>query len=248
MERQRFVHRLYVTDLEDRALAFAGSGFAVNPAGDVVTCRHVVDRAGPRGEELRIGIWDGIVDRMHHVQPMTAAYWPGLDLAVLPRAFGSRWRGDYLSLLASDVPQVGAPVVAWGSYSTYSQDLSRLRDGYFEGAIVSREPPGDLGAANAFERIILPFPVIEGLSGSPLLMTYNGAKVAGVCFGSESSHVQAYESSTLVRDGRVQSERTERIVEFGLAYPSGLVAKWLEDAGVQHDVETLYAAGRPGTL
>jgi hypothetical protein len=113
---------------------------------------------------------------------------------------------------------------------------------------VSREPPGDLGASNGFERIVLPFPVIEGLSGSPLLMTYNGAKVAGVCFGSESSRVRAYEQSTVVRDGEVQIERTERIVEFGLAYPSGLVAQWLEDAGVQHDVESLIAVGRPGTV
>jgi S1-C subfamily serine protease len=115
VERQRFIHRLYVTDLEDRAVAFAGSGFAVNALGDVVTCRHVVDKAVPGGEQLRVGIWDSLAGRMHHVSPLTASYWPGLDLAVLPRAFGGQWRGDYLSLLDSDVPQVAAPVVAWGS-------------------------------------------------------------------------------------------------------------------------------------
>jgi hypothetical protein len=73
--------------------------------------------------------------------------------------------------------------------------------------------------------ITLPYPLLEGMSGSPVLTYHNGPKVVGV--GCENRQHRIFVSEVLeYKDTqREYKESINRIVEYGLAYhPMSIMA------------------------
>ena len=82
------------------------------------------------------------------------------------------------------------------------------------------QPPHQGG----IQRVSLSYPVLEGMSGAPVLTYRNGVKVVGLCYGNVQSRVVAAEILEHEADGKTLRERVERIVEFGRVYPSPVLA------------------------
>ena len=129
---------------------------------------------------------------------------------------------------------VGHDVYTYGFYSP-SGRVENVTDGYFKGNLVSF---GTVRHATA----TLSYPVIEGLSGSPVLKYHNGTKLVGVCFGSESQRVLASEIIDLKDGEREYRETVNRIVEFGLAYRSEVIEAFI--GAEAPDVKLAVTSGR----
>jgi hypothetical protein len=145
------------------------------------------------------------------VIPISSIQFPAdenLDLALLPNALGRQ--SSYYPLLTPGALLVGSEVSTYGFYS-HGAGWSGLTDGYFAGRVVSFRTSGPI-------TMTLPFPVIEGLSGSPVTTFHNGTKAVGICFGSESQRVLASEILEFKEGNREVRETINRVVEFGLAY------------------------------
>jgi hypothetical protein len=248
MDRTRFLLRVFVLGEGGLPVALAGCAFPISPQGDLVTCRHVIERYDNDQKLLPVGVWDDRRSRLFPVRRVESADWGGLDLAVIPSAFGDEPTGDYFPVLDPDRLQIGDDVFTWGYYATDPRQLNRIRDGFFRGSLVSLEPGSAAVKETPYERLVLPYPVIEGLSGSPVLTYHNGAKVVGVCFASEALGVQAYEVTEVREGGIERREELRRIVEFGLAYPPGLLIDWLQDAGFAPEVVSIEAVSSPGLI
>jgi hypothetical protein len=64
----------------------------------------------------------------------------------------------------------------------------------------------------------LPFSIIEGMSGSPVLTYHNGPKVVGIAIGNRTSRILAKETFEYEDDKLEYKETVNRIVEFGAAH------------------------------
>lgn len=244
MDARKFLFPILVLDENGKPTQYAGCAFPVTRHGDLVTCRHVVDRVDQDGKHLPLGVFDHGRNRIHRPDRFEFASWPELDLAVIPRAFGKETEtDDFFPILAPERLLIGLDVYTSGYFATDGQ-LDRLRLGYFKGALVSREAGSMAVKETPHQRLVLPYPVIEGLSGSPVLTYHNGVKVVGVCFGNEQLRIQAFETTHFEGDVRVREE-TSRIVEFGLAYPGDLLTAWLMDAGFSDHLVTAEAVDHP---
>ncbi len=112
----------------------------------------------------------------------------------------------------------------------YYSGEQQFEVGSFKGTVVAVARQG------GFQRLRLPYPVIEGCSGSPLITFHNGTKAVGMAFGSESQRVQAYEVVD-VHDGETRYRETvHRIVEFGLAYHPSTIIAFLQSIGIDPTV------------
>jgi hypothetical protein len=118
---------------------------------------------------------------------------------------------------------MGADVNLIGYYSAGDEPFSV---GSFHGPAVS------VPIQQGHQRIRLPYPVIEGCSGSPLLTYHNGTKAVGVAYGSESQRVLAYKVVDVQEGETRYRETVHRIVEFGLAYHASAVIWFLASLGV----------------
>ena len=207
------------TTNEDR---FIGTAFGIAPKV-LMTCRHVVnDRS--EGEAIAIRNqrgqrWNVRPDQIWTVEP------GALDLALILDAFNQDER-PFFPILPHNNIMIGEDVYSFGFFMT-----TRTRrggpaagddnQGYLKGNIVNvSQPPHEGGT----QRISLSYPVIEGMSGAPVLTYHNGVKVVGLCYGNVQSRVVAAEILEHEADGKILRERVERIVEFGRAYPSPVLA------------------------
>jgi hypothetical protein len=237
MDARRFVYRIFVLDQQGDPIGYAGCGFPINAGGDLVTCEHVaVQYAREEGEKpQQIVVHDAARDRFYTPPRVETPDWPDLDLAVIPRAFGNDPPGDYLPILDPGALRMGEDVFTIGHYTTDGR-LDRMRVGEFKGSLVSIER-GELGVNESrYRRLLLTYPVIEGMSGSPVLSFHTGVKAVGVCFGNESLGVKAYEVIEGEEDNVKYREELKRIVEYGLAHPPDLLSEWLQDAGFERTV------------
>jgi hypothetical protein len=80
--------------------------------------------------------------------------------------------------------------------------------------------------------LVLPYAVVEGLSGAPVLTDRNGPKVVGLCRGSESQRVLAQEITETREGASHYREMLHRIVEVGLAYDYCSIASFLSGVSV----------------
>lgn len=206
-------------------------GTAFCPAdGWLLSCHHVLGNGG-----RAIGIHDlradetepvGEVRRDRDRRPM--------DLALIENPLERQI--DPLPFVQGHVVRPGSNVFAYG-YFTKSPVAYET-----EGAFMGGQVTGVLyGASTAHGRteIVVPFPIIEGLSGTALLLagtdpeaTTGAAGVTGVCHGSRQQRVVA-EQYVEIRDGAEgRAETTYRVVEFGLAFHVQAVAGFLGRLGV----------------
>ena len=108
-------------------------------------------------------------------------------MAFIPNAF-RRDKAEFFPLLEPTSITIGEDVYSFGYFRSEGSDLAGAvagtgDHGYFKGNIVnfsaSRVTPG----ATALS---LSYPVVEGLSGSPVLTYHNGPKVVGCATATSS--------------------------------------------------------------
>lgn len=230
MDMPKFFFPIVRVDRDGNATDLAGTAFPVTPGGGLVTCRHVVDIADSDGKPIPTAIMDG--DRLvPTVKPVYLSD-PRWDMAFLPAVLG-REHPHYFPILPSEGPVVGLDVYSVGHYSAGSQ----IQRGYFAGHVVSWRGADSGSNLRDFARgelleLVLPYAVIEGLSGAPVLTYRNGTKVVGMCRGSESQRVLAQEVIETRDETLHYRETLHRIVEFGVAYHASSLTSFLTGASV----------------
>lgn len=204
---------------DERVLANRGTAFPVAD-GTLVTCRHVVDIALEPGTVL--GVYDGASRRVHPLTKITYPDDPQLDLALLPDALPNR-TGAF-PLLDHDEAYMGTHVQVVG-YVPYEGGVELAN---FQGAVVRADDP-----AKSQSHFALPFAAVEGLSGSPVIVSgMGGPIIGGVVYGSEQQRVLAAEVIDVEDDQVRYRETTNRIVEFGRAYSLTVLRSFLDSLDV----------------
>jgi len=199
-----------------------GTAFGVAPTGHLLTCRHVVDVAAG----LELGIFDHRTQALVRIERrriLFPAHPEGLDLAILPPLPGGSPTG--FPFLTPKLLNTGEDVFTFGFYSP-SGLAEHRKMGYFKGALTS------VDGTEPLPSLTLPFPVVEGLSGAPVLVQHYGVKAVGVCHGSEAQRVLASEVVDYRDDRGEVRETVHRVIEFGLAYHGIVAARFLRAAGV----------------
>jgi hypothetical protein len=169
---------------------FLGSAFAVAKDGGLLTCRHVVESAAgklgiihfPENGEANIR-W---VERVHYPADKN------LDLAFLPQAAAGV---DGLVVWPTADPQgVVMAIDAYAFGYTARGNPFPVECGYHAGSVVAVRP--DYEYLGAYKAVALSFPVLEGMSGCPLLTSETpdlSRRLIGVCCANESQRVLAHE-------------------------------------------------------
>ena len=67
---------------------------------------------------------------------------------------------------------------------------------------------------------------------SPVSTYQNGLKAVGICFGSEAQRVLASEVVEFTESGGSFAKRSNRIVEFGLAYRVEVIQAFCAEMGI----------------
>jgi Trypsin-like peptidase domain len=236
MQIDTFFFRLFKTDSNDQPLAYLGTAFPVEPDGGLLTCRHVVDVEFEEGQSL--SVLDGERGTFARINDLRFPNDPAFDIAFLPNALG-RPKSEFLPLLEPSSVRIGEDIYTFGYFVRAGQPI-KPEAGYFKGNIINF---ADVSSSRP--TLTLSYPVIEGLSGSPVLTYHNGPKVVGLAFGSTSSRVLASEVLEY-EDGDLKlKESINRIVEFGLAHhAAGLVSAADElGAGVRVSTDHLEIPG-----
>jgi trypsin-like peptidase len=228
VDPRRFFFKVYLVDQSNNPRRYLGTAFAVTPRGDLLTCRHVVDAN-----------FDERTDRLAVFDDERDVFWfPGepaypessLDMALLPHGPESP-EGRFLPLFSGEIP-VGQNVYTFGFYARGGR-VQDITQGYFSGTIVNllRE-----NVPEGIYSMTLPYAIIEGMSGSPVLTYHNGPKVVGLAYGSEEQRVVAQEVMDYKDTRREYKETINRIVEFGLAYHVATIIGFLSKAGIAEAV------------
>lgn len=227
MQIDAFFYKLFLTDESGKPSAFLGSAFPVAPDGGLLTCRHVVNVDIPEGSG--IAVLDHATGQFTRIteQPILPVD-TGIDMAFLPRALG-RSKPEFFPVLLPELLKIGESVYSFGFFSI-GGTVGDVEQGYFSGSIINffRHEQGPTQAS-----FMLPYPVLEGMSGSPVLTYHNGPKLVGLAIGNRSSRILASEIFEYRDDKTEFKETVNRIVEFGVAYHPAAVVQFLARAGVQ---------------
>jgi hypothetical protein len=213
VDPRKFLYPIFELDANGQPQQLRGNAFPLTRDGGLMTCRHVisVDEGTP------LAVLDREESQLKAIRTAAVSDDTTLDLAFLPGVL--KRESKQFPLLSPGDLYVGHDVYTYGFYSP-SGRIENIADGYFKGNIVSFRTERHVTAT-------LSYPVIEGLSGSPVLIYHNGTKLVGVCFGSESQRVLASEIVESKEGEREYRETVNRIVEFGLAYRSEVVAAFM---------------------
>jgi hypothetical protein len=151
-----------------------------------------------------------------------------VDLAFLPDSF-NRPRPEFIPILSPSLLKIGEDAYTFGFFSIGANQES-IEQGYFAGRIINFF---DYQESDGRARLTLPFPILEGMSGSPVLTYHNGPKVIGIGIGNRQTRILASEVVEF-REGDVQlKESVNRIVEFGVAHHPTAIVKFLLQAKAQ---------------
>lgn len=226
MKIANLYYKIYLVDKSMKPVYFRGTSFPISPDGGFITCRHVVDVSLKEGD-LNLAIYDNEYSKYVLIDIDCIKYPTDskLDLAFIPNAL-KRKKEEFLPLLDSKDSglMIGSEVMTYG-YFALDGRADNVNNGYFQGHIINIIGGDPL---NPYPSLILPYPIIEGMSGSPVWFQCNGMKVAGICYGSQEQKIQK-STSTVVNDGQSQATIEEyRHLEFGLAYMTYQVIEFLE--------------------
>ena len=221
-------YQTFIADPELRPKHFLGTAFPVTPDGGFVTCRHVLDVNTEDGDVLVI--LDNESNRYVPLGNVEYPKSPDLDIAFVHNAL-MRPKKEYFPILDPDQIIMGESVYSVG----YFVAATNVDVGYFKGNIVNFRNPE---AISKLTSMSLSYPIIEGLSGSPVLTYHNGPKVVGICQGSIQTRITASEVLEYQDDRKEFRETVTRIVELGLAYRADQLIGFLEDINVQGYVVT----------
>jgi hypothetical protein len=218
-----------IVTLDDQGEVYRLAGTAFSPArGVLLTCRHVIER------NERVAVQNLITDEVTEVEAVRYDPDGRIDLALIECPFEQH--PPTLPVVPTGVVRPGTNVWTYGyyqrSYSPY------VIDGAFYGGRVASVHHASQTERGSSE-ILLPFPIVEGTSGAPLLVEPGQAAgpattpgFTGVCYGSRQQRVVAQEVAD-VQEGEVsRSETLYRVVEFGLAFHIQAVGGFLARVGV----------------
>ncbi len=196
----------------------------MRPNGGLLTCRHVVDIETQAGESVCV-----LDDEQHRLIPVADVRLssdPTFDACYVPDAL-KRPHDAFFPILPPSNVITGEDVYSFGFFLADGEH-TKTQHGYFKGNIVNVDRP----AARSAQAITLSYPIIEGLSGSPVLTYHNGPKALGLAYGSISSRITASEVVEY-EDGKVKLRETvHRIVEFGLAYGADALLRLNNELGI----------------
>jgi Trypsin-like peptidase domain len=217
-------------DKQGRPIALAGNAFPVLPDGGLLTCEHLLRPFKDGGKLTDLAVFDSLAQAWH---PVTDVIYPSdstVDLALLPKAIRQS-SPVYFPLLGPAVPPLGEDVYSVGYLGDHNRDgRPRLDPHHFRGSLVSPLPDGPRSRDRGHPSWKLSFPVLSGMSGSPLLTCHNGIKLIGICYSNEEGHILAHSISETEDDGRVLREEIHRIVEYGAAYQTEVLEAFLAEA------------------
>lgn len=221
MNVDHFFFRLYAAS-NSGASKFLGSAFPVTSDGGLLSCRHVVE-----------GVADGDLTVHHnltgwkiHVDRVLTSKDLDLDLAFLPNSLG-RTPSSFLPILPPGTPLTGVSVYSYGFFQSIEPD-SQIEQGYFTGHVVNMFK---VGGSDTRWALTLPYPFIEGMSGSAVITDRNGPKLVGLGYGNQQSRVLAAEVHEYEGKDFKEREAIHRIVEFGKAYHSDTIIRFLKEVG-----------------
>jgi hypothetical protein len=220
-----------------------GSAFPVTPEGGLLTCRHVIDvKSLSPGESL--AILDTRTGKLIHLPTPIFSKDPSLDLALLPSVM--KGKQEFLPIFEPKEIIPGLSAMTWGFFAIGGRPED-VEDGLFSGGIVNvKKIPGDPRGAN-HESLVLPYAVVEGMSGSAVLIEHHGMKLIGICYGNVEQRIQKEEETIVSKDGSTSTHSVSRVVYFGLAYSASVIISFLESLGVKdHRVGRLFIHDIPG--
>jgi hypothetical protein len=214
----------------DLPIVFLGSAFKISSEGGLVTCRHVVDTDLRPGDTLAVRDYYGRII----AKDIKPQYWNSttIDLAYLHAPETSKVQ-TYLHILDPSKVSIGDNVYTFGYYAI-GKKIDDLTPAYLKGNVVNihRKYQKD-----SWQCMLLSYAIIEGMSGSPVLIYHNGVKVVGVCIGSDSQRVIARELVEYKEPNKEYKESINRIVEFGVAYhPITLISFLQQIPGAKYTV------------
>lgn len=222
-----FFYKLYLTDASGQPKQFLGTAFPVTPNGGLLTCRHVVDITIPAGSS--IVTFDNELSRFTPLPlPPVFSTNPEVDMAYLPNAL-ARKKAEYFPILSPAELKIGEDVYSFG-YFAIGGDSNSIEQGYFSGKIVNffnHERSPEVAS------FTLPYAVLEGMSGSPVLTYHYGPKLVGIGIGNRSSRILASEIIEYTDSQREFKESVNRIVEFGVAHHCAAIQSFLAQVGAQ---------------
>lgn len=206
----------------------------VGSDGGLLACRHVVE-SGSDGEQLAVLHADNSGETRESLIFPEEVLFPadeGLDLAYLPKpasVIESRvtWpMGEQSWIL------MGIEAHAFG-YTARGNPFP-VGIGYHAGSVVARRNSDpNLGG---FPSLVLNFPILEGMPGSPLLSAESpdlSRRVIGICCGNENQRIVAREVVSTEVDGREVRDQVQRLVEQGLRLPLWAILDFLQEIGVE---------------
>jgi len=226
-ERRNLFYKLYTVSPSGEPSQFLGTAFPIAPNGGLLTCRHVVDISLP--PDFAVAVFDNERDRFNPL-PIPPIY-PNnksVDLAYLPNAL-SRPKTEFFPILSPNDLKIGEGVYTFG-YFAIGGDSRSIEQGYFAGKIVNFF---NYEKSNASASFTLPYAILEGMSGSPVLTYHSGPKVVGICIGNRNSRILASEIVEYKDDRREFKESVNRIVEFGVAHHCAAIAVFLSQVGAR---------------
>jgi S1-C subfamily serine protease len=220
MDSTRLFYKVFSVDAEGSPIAFEGTAFPVTPNGGMLTCRHVVEAGMARGTNL--AIYDNELTKYSVLRDApVVCQTESTDIAFLPNAL-SRAKAEFFPILTPQALRVGESVYSYGFFSIGGSQTN-IEQGFFGGKIVNFFHTDDSTKA----MLTLPYSIIEGLSGSPVLTYHNGPKVVGLATGNRISRILAAETLEYKDDKIEFKETINRIVEFGTAMHCSAVSAFL---------------------
>ena len=77
------------------------------------------------------------------------------------------------------------------------------------------------------------FPILQGLSGGPLLTYHNGIKIAGMVYGNIESRITLHEIENYEDERKQYCETVHRVVELGVAHTEHGLSRAAAAAGTE---------------
>lgn len=239
---REYIFSLILVENKNKIIDFLGTGFFVRNDGTFLTARHVIDIDWSKLDKMKVEIMGAIgsVDKTfaffkvgnieHHPK--------GLDVSLGKLVLNFDCK--FFKLAERREMHLGTEVFTWGFGDTKTEDLGsaakniKLHPRFFKGYICSRIPDFEwMGTKTpSYE---LPFPILKGASGSPLLSNIQDGetKLIGLVYGthtSETSTEKSQETSeyeVVKGDEKIKTIKTQYYHEYF-------------QMGLSHTIDTLH--------
>ena len=214
---------------EEGDIKLLGTAFPINKNGGLLTCRHVVEIEDDGGQSS-IGLMTNHGTDFIAIDKIKYPEIDGLDLDIAYLTSTPLQNGKFFELLEPKKILVGEGVYSFGYMIASSDEGQYIEEAYLKGNIVNFQVPE---RNRGVTEVTLSYPVIEGMSGSPILTYHSGVKLVGLAHGSVSSRVIAHEHIDYKESEVELRETIHRIVEFGRGYHTATLIAILEQMGVR---------------